>query len=156
MPTRNALLRSIVLSATLTCIGGAAAFAGAPNPNTFLNGTYSVVFFKASPESDAATFIFDGAGSYTGTDVSNTGGVITTSPISGTYTVASDGTFTAVDGMSGNVINGDLSADGNVIVITKVTTGETPCIIVGVKQGAISNLNDASGILALVSNTTGS
>jgi len=152
MTTRNIPFRLIVLGATLTCIGGAAAIA-APNPNTYLNGTYLIVHFDAHPESDYLLVSFDGAGNYSGTDTSNAGGVITSGPISGVYTVASDGTFTVDSGS--NMITGGISADGNVIVITHVSAGSLPDVNIGIKQGLVSNFNVASGLVALASDTTG-
>src|ERR1700692_3044580 len=152
--TRNIPFRSIVMGATLTCLGCAAAFA-APNPNTYLNGTYQVVNFdtNSSTESDLLTITFDGAGNYSGTDVNNVGGVITTNSLSGTYAMAADGTFTADAGTQ--TLTGAISADGNVAVITHVTTGSAPSIDIGIKQGLVGNFNVASGILALAANTTG-
>jgi hypothetical protein len=102
--TRNSLFRPLALGAALTCMG-AAAFAGAPNPNAYLNGTYMAVNFDANPESDQLSITFDGAGNYSGTDNNNTGGVITSNPMSGTYAVASDGTFTVNAGSE--LITGD-------------------------------------------------
>jgi hypothetical protein len=66
--------RSIVLGAALICLGGTAAFA-VPNPNTHLNGTYMILNFDASPADDQITVTFDGAGSYSGTEIKNTNGV---------------------------------------------------------------------------------
>ena len=136
----------------LTCLGGAAAFA-APNPNTYLNGTFMVVNFDANLESDQLSITFDGAGNYSGTDNTNVGGTITSSSISGTYAVASNGTFT-VDGGT-ELLSGGLSADGNTFLITKLVPGSKPEIDVGIKQGLVSNLNVASGLVALASNTSG-
>jgi hypothetical protein len=151
--TRNIPFRSIVIAATLTCMGGAAAIA-LPNPNTYVNGTYVVVHFDGSPvESDHLTITFDGAGNYSGTDINNSGGVITSSPLSGTYAMASDGTFTVDSGT--HMLTGAISADGNVVVITHVSTGSTPDIDVGIKVGLVGKFNVASGILALAANTTG-
>src|SRR5271167_2482319 len=122
MPARNALLRSIVLGATLTCIGGAAAFA-APNPNTYLNGTYLIVNLDASMEGDQIIATFDGAGNYSATEIRNTGGVITSGANSGTYAVASNGTFT-LDPGSPDMITGAISADGNTFVANLLVAGQ--------------------------------
>jgi hypothetical protein len=149
--TRNIPFRSIVLGATLTCMGGAAAFA-APNPNTYANGTYLVVHLD-SAESDYLTITFDGAGNYSGTDVSNIGGTVSSHSLSGTYIMAADGTFTVDSGT--NLISGAISADGNVVVITHVSSGSTPDVDIGVKLGLVAKFNVASGILALAANTTG-
>src|ERR1700722_2637099 len=122
---RNTLFGPIALGVTLTCVG-AAAFA-APHPNTYLNGTYLVLSFD-SPQSARLTISFDGAGSFSTTEIDNAGGVITTEPPgSGTYTVGSDGTFTLV----ATNLTGGISADGNVIVLSQVASGSTPTIAVG-------------------------
>jgi len=156
MTTRNTLFRSLATAAALTCLGSAVAFAGTPNPNTDLKGTYSLVNFDSSPESDALTLTFNGAGSFMGADINNSLGVISSKSVSGTYNVASNGTFTVVTDDSGGDFTGIMSTDRNVIMVTTVTSDQTPAILVGIKQGAIANLNSASGLLALNSNTTGS
>jgi len=150
--THNIPIRSIVLGAALTCIGGAAAFA-APNPNTYLKGTYTVVSFDANPVGDQITVTFDGAGNYAATQIKNAGGTITTGSNSGTYAVASNGTFTLDTGT--NQITGGISADGNTILLTQLVGGQNPEIDVGIKGGLISTFNVASGLVALASNTTG-
>jgi hypothetical protein len=147
----NLLFRSIVLSAALTCIGGSAAFA-APNPNTFLKGTYVVVSFDG-PVGDQITVTFDGAGNYTATQIKNNSGVITNGANTGTYAVALNGTFTLDTGA--NMITGGISADGNTILLTQLVSGQNPEIDVGIKVGLISNFNVASGLAALASDTTG-
>src|ERR1700676_5554674 len=108
MTTRNIPFRSIVLGAALTCLGGAAAFA-APNPNTYLNGTYMIVNFKGGPVGNQITVTFDGAGNYSATEIKNTNGVITSSANTGTYIAAVDGTFTLDP--STPQISGGISAD---------------------------------------------
>jgi hypothetical protein len=151
---RNIPFRSIVLVATLTCLGGAAANAVPPNPNSYANGTYVIVHFDGGPvESDHLTITFDGAGNYSGTDINNSGGTITSNSISGTYVMASDGTFTVDSGTQ--EITGAMSADGNVVVITHVSAGSQPDIDIGVKVGLVGSFNVATGILALAANTTG-
>src|SRR5271163_547444 len=134
MTTRNTLSCSIVLGAALTCLCSAAAFAGA-NPNTYLDGTYVLVNFDANgPESDSVVITFNGAGTYSGTDINNSAGTITTSPVSGTYSVASNGSFTTDAGTS-QTATGVISADGNTFLATKVSSiGEEPAILIGIKQ----------------------
>ena len=74
------------------------------------NGTYSIVFTK------------------------NAQGIITTNNTdSGTYTAAANGTLTLTDS-EGNVYNGGISADGNLLVLGSVTSGESPAIFVGARQ----------------------
>ena len=150
MTTRNIPFRSIVLGAALTCIGGTAALA-APNPNTYLNGTY--LFVSLDPTQCArVTISFDGAGNFSTTETDNAGGTITTQPPgSGTYTVASNGTLA----LGATNLTGELSADGNVIVLTQVAPTSTSNIAIGIKQGLVSTFNVASGLVALASNTTG-
>jgi hypothetical protein len=150
MTTRNIPFRSIVLGAALTCIGGAAALA-APNPITYLNGTYLFVSLD-SLQCARVTISFDGAGNFSTTETDNAGGTITTQPPgSGTYTVASNGTFA----LAATNLTGELSADGNVIILIQVAPNSTPNIAIGIKQGLVSTFNVASGLVALASNTTG-
>ena len=152
MTIRNTLFRSIVLGSAMTCLGSTAVF-GVANPNAYLNGTYVILNFDATPECDYLTFTFDGAGNFSGSDINNTGGVITTSTVSGVYAVASDGTFTANTGE--HTITGSISADGNLLIATKVSAGGTPSMNVGVKYGLVGNLNVGAGLLALAADTTG-
>lgn len=52
--------------------------------------------------------------------------------ISGTYTVASDGTLT-ISLTGGATITGGLSANGNTLVTAQVTSGMPPTVLLGVK-----------------------
>ena len=144
--------RAIALGTVLTCLAGSAAFAN--SSNAYLNGTYVLVNFDPTPESDLISITFDGAGDYTGTDTNNDAGTISTSSISGTYTVASNGALSGLD-LGGNSYTGQLSADGNTFVITNLTSSQMPAILVGVKQSLASGLNVASGLSALAAVTTG-
>ena len=56
--------------------------------------------------------------------------------VSGTYTAAADGTMTAVvTGATGNsTLTGAMSADGNVFVLTDLTSGEATTLLVGLRQ----------------------
>jgi hypothetical protein len=104
-------------------------------------------------EGDLITATFNGAGHVTFTEVNNTNGKITTKSGSGPYCVAANGAFTIGTGSAKT--NGFISNNGNTIVTFYEVTGEGPSESVGVKQGAIPSGNNASGVLALASNTTG-
>jgi hypothetical protein len=105
--------------ATFEGVYSGAQYGGLSNSTTFGkaitlfaygNGTWNILFTK------------NAQGTIT-TD--NTGG--------GTYTVAADGTLTLTDD-SGNVYNGAISADGNVLVMANVSSSESPAIAVAVRQ----------------------
>jgi PASTA domain len=106
-------------------------------PATF-EGVYSVAVYGGN--SVNATFgqiltVFAyGNGTYTLTYSQNDNGTITTNHTdTGTYTVTADGTLT-VTNSSGGVSNGAISADGNALVLANITSGQTPQMVVGVRQ----------------------
>ena len=117
--------------------------------NADLIGLYKVVNF-ASPSpfdyggdiSNLLTLTFDGAGHYSGTDVQNAYGSINSSATSGTYNVAADGTLT-ITKTGGSTITGGLSADGSTLVVGQTTSGESPSVQFGIKQGQ-SNFSNAN------------
>jgi hypothetical protein len=102
--------------------------------NANLKGTYTAVRYDQTsggtppgpPESVLLTLTFDGAGGVTGTSVDLSGKSVT---VSGTYTVAADGTLTISAGVQ---LTGGLSADGSTLVATQTTSGNSPSILVGV------------------------
>ena len=81
----------------------------------------------------AITLFAYGNGTYFVTVTKNASGTITTDMLSGTYTVAADGTLALTD-TDGVVSTGAISADGNALVLGNVTSGGTPAIFVGVRQ----------------------
>ncbi len=143
-----------LMSAALTaCGGGGSATAsssdgsgsgsgnssGSTNDSA-LSGTYAFVTLSnngaagggepASGVGDFGTMTFDGAGNYTGTETVNSGGTIAADQsISGTYSAASSGSVT-LSPLSGNV-----SADGNTLVLANMTSGEPPSMTVAIKEG---------------------
>lgn len=152
---RREVLSSAFFAAALALTGSHFAL-GATNYNAYIKGTFEAINYDNTHESDRLSFSFDGAGNFTIVDVENQSGSTSTFDVSGTYSVASDGTFTlTATGQSPDVHSGTLSADGNTFVLTDVSSGGTPQIIVGTRTGWISSLNQASGIQALASITTG-
>jgi hypothetical protein len=73
-------------------------------------------------------------GQFSGTyDQNNAGTLSTGNGISGTYTVAADGTFNLVVS-GGSSLTGRVSADGNVFALTDVTSGDAPILVLGLRQ----------------------
>ncbi len=81
----------------------------------------------------AITLFAYGNGTFFITQTKNNNGNIGTSDDSGTYTVAADGTLTTTDA-DGIVWTGAISADGNALVLGNITSGQTPSLLVGVRQ----------------------
>jgi hypothetical protein len=81
----------------------------------------------------AITLFAYGNGTFFITQTKNNNGHIGTSDDSGTYTVAADGTLTTTDA-DGIVWTGAISADGNALVLGNITSGQTPSLLVGVRQ----------------------
>ena len=103
-----------------------------------LNGVYAAVALGgASPSASAGlvqTIYAHGDGTYTVDYTDNAAGAVTTTAgAGGTYTVSDNGalTFTAQSSVSSI---GQVSADGNVIVIGDVNSGGVPLVAVGVRQ----------------------
>lgn len=102
-----------------------------------LSGSYTAVSYQGAVSGGAGTavgsllsFVCDGKGNYTGSTTINDSGTVSTVSGSGTYSIQPDGTL-ALD--SGNY-QGAVSADGNVFVLADVGSGDTPQIIVGIRQ----------------------
>jgi hypothetical protein len=105
-----------------------------------LNGVYTVgsLSFNSATTGDGEvyTYLFDGAGNFSGTYIENDNGNITSgNTASGTYSVTSTGVLTLTQA-SGNVHIGGVSADGNIIVAANLTGGgaEDPRMYVGFRQ----------------------
>ncbi len=77
------------------------------------------------------TLTFNGAGVVTGTGVQNSGGLVSSVAVSGTYTVAAEGTLT-ISGVDLGPLTGGLSVDGNTLVASQTTSGHSPSILVGI------------------------
>jgi hypothetical protein len=91
-----------------------------------LHGTYQLACTGANQtDSDLNTLTFDGAGGITGLDVFNNGGGQGSGPISGTYKVFSDGTFSAVlnKNFTGYAITGVISNLTQALDYTYTYTG---------------------------------
>jgi beta-lactam-binding protein with PASTA domain len=79
------------------------------------------------------TIYAHGDGTYTGTYTFNNAGTVTTgNPDSGTYTVSANGALVITS--QGVVSTGQISADGNVYVLSDVNSGQPPAVAVGVRQ----------------------
>ncbi len=103
-----------------------------------LSGVYSlgVAAFDTANTGvgSSLTLYFDGAGNFSGTAQANDDGTYSFGSYTGTYTVTSSGVLTLTDS-SGDVYNGAVSADGNIVVATYLTAGATtPAIFVGFRQ----------------------
>ena len=122
-----------------------------PFTNADLAGTYKIVTYGSS--GDAATLwilITDGSGNFIGSEVQNNSGVVSPSnAVTGTYAVAADGTLT-VSPTSGAPLTGGMSADGDTLVLSQLTSGQAPSIAVGVRVGEAGVLTDSvSGTYAI-------
>ena len=78
--------------------------------------------------------------SYSGDLVQNNAGVITSSAVSGTYSVAADGALTMIPA-SGSPLSGGISADGKTLVLSQLTAGQPSAFAVGIKQGQTNFTN---------------
>ena len=126
--------------------------------NANLKGTYKVIEYRyeggifegLGDAADLFTLTFDGAGSFSGTDMLNkTGGVVVSNPISGTYALAADGTLRIV--RVGSSLIGSLSADRSRLVLSQTISGKAPAVAVGIKQGQTNFSNaDLAGSYAMV------
>ena len=102
------------------------------------NGIYTMVSLSTTSSvtaTDGRVYTVDVAdGSFGGAYDENDAGTASTNHlVAGTYTLAADGTLQwAFKG--GASMTGTLSADGNVFVLTDLTSGEAPTLLVGVRQ----------------------
>jgi hypothetical protein len=105
-----------------------------------LNGVYTIVSLSTSTATGTVGRYYSvgiANGGFAGDYVENNSGTSSTNNlVSGTYTVAADGTMTAVvTGVTGGAtLTGTVSADGNAFVLTDLTSGEAPTLLVGVRQ----------------------
>lgn len=112
--------------------------------NGNLTGTYTVVRYDwgggTGDSAGLSTVTFDGAGNFSGTDTLNNAGQVSTMAVSGTYTVAADGTLT-LSPVGGSPVTGGLSADGNSLVASQINPGALPEILVGIKRSQMNYSN---------------
>jgi hypothetical protein len=94
--------------------------------NADVVGTYKIIKYDLYT-TWLATLDFDGAGNFSGTGTTNDAGTISDLPVTGTYTVAADGTLTVTflhpcvnqyDGCHGFSFTGGVSSDGNTLVLS--------------------------------------
>lgn len=144
--------------------------------NSAVEGTYRVAAYNGAGQiASLSTLTFDGSGHVSGSEVQNSAGTILSAAVSGTYTVApsssvSDGPITEgsirVSSSQATLINtgltvsltgvpaltGNVSADGNTIVLSQLTTGQNPGLVVGIKQGqGVFTNKNLAGTFAVVS-----
>jgi PASTA domain-containing protein len=102
-----------------------------------MNGIYTMASLSTSTAAGtvgAAYTVGVADGVFSGGYVENNAGASSTNnPISGTYTTTDNGTLTwTVTG--GATLTGTVSADGNVFVLTDLTSGDAPLLLVGIRQ----------------------
>ena len=122
--------------------------------NADFSGIYQVVSITSPGDSSSSlTLTADGAGSYSGNLVQNNAGVITSSAVSGTYSVAADGSL-IITPASGSPLSGGISADGKTLVLSQLTAGQASAFAVGIKQGQTNFTNaDVVGTYNIVNYT---
>jgi hypothetical protein len=134
---------STILSANLQA--GSVVVATKQGQTNFTNadfsGIYQVTSVNVANSAGTLTLSADGAGSYTGNLVQNNSGEITSSAVSGTYSVAADGAFT-ITPASGSPLSGGISADRKTLVLSQLTAGQPSTFAVGIKQGEINFTNE--------------
>jgi hypothetical protein len=102
-----------------------------------INGVYTMVSLASSTAGGfvgAKWTVAMSNGGFSGAYTENDAGTTTEgNPVSGTYTTASNGTLNlTVTG--GATLQGAVSADGNVFVLTDLTSGDPSTLMVGVRQ----------------------
>jgi trimeric autotransporter adhesin len=122
--------------------------------NADFSGIYQVVSITSLGDSSSSlTLTADGAGGYSGNLVQNNAGVITSSAVSGTYSVAADGSLT-ITPASGSPLSGGISANGKTLVLSQLTAGQPSAFAVGIKQGQTNFTNaDVVGTYNIVNHT---
>jgi len=101
-----------------------------------MNGIYTMVSLSTSTATGtigAAFTVGVADGIFNGGYIENNAGASSTNTISGTYTTTANGTLTWVV-TGGATLTGTVSADGNVFVLTDLTSGDAPVLLVGVHQ----------------------
>jgi hypothetical protein len=102
--------------------------------NASLMGTYRSIAYDGSSNKVALlTLVADGAGNITGTQILNSAGVVSSSSVTATYSVAGDGTLTIANGAN-LPITAYLSNDGGTFVQADANPGDLPSIGVGIRQ----------------------
>jgi hypothetical protein len=104
--------------------------------NANVSGNYILVSHEQSGTAgNLLTITCDGAGNWTGTGSRNQAGTISSISISGTYTVAANGSMTFSPN-GGTPLNGGVSVDGNTILLSQTTSsGAIPVTAVAIRQG---------------------
>ena len=125
---------------------GVALKSGSGLDVTVLNGTYTICQIRKDASgtmSSRMSFTFDGAGVLSGDILEDSNGP--TGSLTGTYTVASDGELDiVVTGLSKD-FTGNVSADGNIILILDTDDDGEIVMMVGVKTASGMDVADVSG-----------
>jgi hypothetical protein len=102
-----------------------------------LNGSYALVSYDHSgTTASLLTINADGAGNYSGSGSRNDAGAISSgTATTGSYTVADDGAL-SLDPAGGTSLRGGLSDDGQLQVLSQLTTGQAPSITFGIRLGS--------------------
>src|SRR5512145_2453878 len=147
------------ISLVLLFIPAITLAAGFTNAN--LNGAYYVGGLTLIP-GDSFTHLmrlnFDGTGNFSGSEVrKDSSGSTSTEPVSGTYSVNADGTFTVTTGGgSPETMNGRMSYDAKTFIISRIDSSTTQVIDIGVKAAPNGfSTNTYRGYYAGGSTTTG-
>ncbi len=103
-----------------------------------INGVYTMVSLSPGASLTAidgrAYFVGMADGAFAGVyDENNAGTPSTNNSVSGTYTLAADGTMNMVVA-GGPTLTGTVSADGHVFVLADMTSGQQPTLLVGIRQ----------------------
>ena len=126
------------------------AAAGPPNTISInvsripFSSTVNVPFPGYALNAELGTLTFNGAGSYTWSGTRNRGGVSSAVTGSGAYAVATDGTLTLDNGLTGNVLAG-----GSTFLLAS-TSGQPIEIGMGVKKGGTFSNASLGGTYTLV------
>jgi len=125
---------------------GVALKSGNGMDDTVLNGTYTICQIRKDASgtmSSRMSFTFDGAGVLSGDILEDSDG--STDSLTGTYTIASDGELDmVVTGLSKD-FTGNVSADGNIILILDAEADGEILMMVGVKTASGMDVADFSG-----------
>jgi hypothetical protein len=108
--------------------------------NASLKGTFTLITHAYNSTGDLGTLLtvtFDGAGNFDGTGAQNLALTVSSMAVSGTYTVAAEGTLTisptgGSTSTGGSTITGGLSANGSTLVASQTTSSHPPTVLFAV------------------------
>jgi hypothetical protein len=101
-----------------------------------ISGTYEIATLENSADAGSLLAItFDGTGNISGGGMRNDGGTIANINMTGTYSVAADGTLT-VRPTGASQMTGSVSVDGQKLVLTNLNAGDAPSAWFGVLRAS--------------------